>query len=499
MARIRFAALAALLVCGCTPTDDGPPVEEASPTPESIAAGLRAAVQIEGEPATTFTIQERMAHHNVPGVSLAVLDDGEIAWAEAWGTADLETGEPVTTETLFQAASISKPVAALAAMSLVEDGALELDGPINAHLTQWQVPDNEFTADSAVTLRGLLSHTAGLTVWGFPGYPKDQSFAPDRPVATNIEVLDGAGNTDPVRVYRSPGIGWQYSGGGYTVMEEAVENVTERPFHEFMQERILGSAGMRVSTYQQPLPEARWPEAARAHDGEGVEVEGEWHNYPEQAAAGLWTTPSDMLRLSGHLLAILDGREADGVVARETLESMLTAHRSGEEDFDDYGLGFAVEGEGDAVSFGHGGSNRGFRAMWTVFPHRGQGMMIMTNGDRGGALAGELIRAVAVAYDWPRLKPEVRAVEHLDADALAAYSGTYDLIDDEDFSVTLRPGEGVLLVDVPDQGTYTMHAAAEAADTFFDASDGFEAVFERDDDGSVVAVVLRGQARFVRR
>jgi CubicO group peptidase (beta-lactamase class C family) len=246
-----------------------------------------------------------------------------------------------------------------------------------------------------------------------------------------------------------------------------------------MQERVLGPAGMRHSTYEQPLPEARWPEASRAHGGDGAEVEGEWHNYPEQAAAGLWTTPSDMLSLSAHLLAILDGRETEGVVSRETLESMLVAHRADEEAFSDYGLGFGVEGEGDAVTFGHGGSNRGFRAMWTVFRHRGQGIMVMTNGDRGGSLAGEIIRAVAVAYDWPRFGPEVRGARRLEAETLAAYEGTYDLESQEGFAVSITPGDGVLTLDVPGQGTYTLHAEPDTDDAFFDASDGATAVFER--------------------
>lgn len=496
----RAAALfATCALAACGPADDAPADEASSVTAEQIAASLRPAIQVEGEPPESFTLAERMAYHNVPGVSVAVLDGGEIAWARAWGTADLETGVPVTPETLFQAASISKPVAALAAMGLVEDGALALDGPINAHLTTWRVPDNEFTTDSVVTLRGLLSHTAGLTVWGFPGYRKDRQFAPGQAVATNVEVLDGAGNTDPVRVYRAPGIGWQYSGGGYTVMEEAVENVTERPFHEVMQERVLGPAGMARSTYEQPLPEARWPEAARAHGGDGSEAEGEWHNYPEQAAAGLWTTPSDLLRLSAHLLAILDGREAEGVVTRETLEAMLVAHRAGEDGFNTYGLGFGVEGEGDGATFGHGGSNRGFRAMWTIFRNRGQGIVVMTNGDRGASLAGEIIRAAAVAYGWPRLGPEVRASRRLDAEVLAAYEGTYDLESQEGFAVSFSAGDGVLVLDVPGQGTYTLRAESDTDDAFFDPSDGSTLVFERDAEGAVVAVELEGQARLIKR
>jgi CubicO group peptidase (beta-lactamase class C family) len=497
--RTRAAALAVLVTFGCSPEAEAPDAPRTSPTPESIATGLRPGIQIEGQPPTRFTIEERLAHHNVPGVSVALLDEGELAWAAAWGMADAERGIPATTETLFQAASISKPVAALGALNLVEEGTLALDGPINAHLTSWQVPENEFTADSAVTLRRILTHTAGLTVWGFPGYRRDQTFGSGRAVATNVEVLEGTGNTPAVRVYRTPGIGWQYSGGGYTVMEEAMENVTGRPFHEVMRDRVLGPAGMARSTYEQPLPEARWPEAARAHSGSGDRVEGEWHSYPEQAAAGLWTTPSEMLRLSAHLLAILDGQETAGVVSRETLLAMLTPHRAGEEGFGDHGLGFSVEGEGDALSFGHGGSNRGFRAMWTVFPERGQGVMVMTNGDRGGSLGGEIIRAVAEGYDWPRMGPQVRRVADLTSDALEEYAGSYDLEGPEPLTLTLRTAGGALVTEVPGPGTVTLHPDAELSDTFFDPTDGLEVVFHRGDDGSVEAFVFQGQSRFVRR
>jgi CubicO group peptidase (beta-lactamase class C family) len=292
------ALLPTLLALGCGPAE---PPAPPPPGPGDLEVHLRPAVQLEGEEPQRFTLPDRLAHYNVPGVSVAVMDGGEIAWAQGWGVADLETGAPVTPETLFQAASISKPVAALAAMALVEEGTLDLDGPVNGHLTNWRLPENGFTADSAVTLRGILTHTAGLTVWGFPGYRKDQPFADGRPVATNVEVLEGAGNTDSVRVYKVPGTSWQYSGGGYTVMEQMLEDVTGRPFEEVARERVLEPAGMTRSTYAQPLPEDRWAEAARAHRADGSEVAGEWHSYPEQAAAGLWTTPTELLLLSRHL------------------------------------------------------------------------------------------------------------------------------------------------------------------------------------------------------
>lgn len=503
------AGLAAVVVVACGP-QDGPPDPDRvpddggpDPSPEVVASGLRPAIQLEGEPPTVFALEERMAHYNMPGVSVAVLVDGDIAWARGWGVADTETGAAVRPTTLFQAASISKPVAALVAMTLVEEGAVRLDGPVNDHLTSWQVPDHELATDSVVTLRGLLTHTAGLTVSGFPGYRKDEPFEPGQPVATNVQVLDGLGNTDPVRVYQEPGTGWQYSGGGYTVMEQMIEDVTGRPFHEAARERVLEPAGMTLSTFEQPLPDERWEEAARAHRGDGGEVDGEWHTYPEQAAAGLWTTPSELLTLSAHLLAILDGEETSGALSRETLELMLTPHRADEEGFQSYGLGFGVDGDGDAARFGHGGSNQGFRARWDVYRHGGRGVAVMTNGDRGGALAGEIVRSIAAAFGWPGFEPEVRSRRRLEPEEAAEYGGEYALEGegerDRERVVTVRPGDGVLLLDVPGQGTYTLNAVPEAADEFFDLSSGQSVAFERDEDGAVVAMIFQDQARFLRR
>lgn len=489
---IASALLMAVALVACTASGDEP----TAATPDDVAAGLLPAVVLEGEAPAPYTLQERMERYHVPGVSVAVMDDGEIVWARGWGVADEETGRPVGPTTLFQAASISKPVAALTAMTFVEDGTLALDVPVNDYLTSWRVPDNDFTADSAVTLRGLLTHTAGLTVWGFPGYRKDEPFG-DAPMATNEQVLDGLGNTDPVRVYKTPGISWQYSGGGYTVMEQMLEDVTGRSFPEVARERVLEPAGMRLSTYAQPLPENRWDEAARGYRADGSEVEGEWHTYPEQAAAGLWTTPTELLTLSAHLRRILLDPERDGLVSPSTLEAMFKPHREGEEGFNSYGLGFGIQREGDDITFGHGGANEGFRAQWVVYRDRGTGAVVMTNGDQGGALATEILRSLSAAYDWPGYKPEVRAARQPSLEELAEFVGLYAL-DGADLEVTVRAADGVLEFEVTGQGTFTLHAEARSSDEFFDAEDGQSIVFQRSEEGAVIALVAGGQARLTR-
>lgn len=486
-----------ILPMACGPGESGSPATaDREAWIAAVEARLVPAILIEGEEMPGWTLAERMAHYNVPAVSVAVIEDGEIAWTRAWGVADTETGAPATAGTLFQAASISKPVAALAALSLVEDGALELDRPVNEALTAWRVPDNEFTADSAVTLRGILTHSAGLTVWGFPGYRKDEPFAGGQPVATNVQVLDGEGNTEPVRVYEVPGTSWQYSGGGYTVMEQVLEEVTGRPFHEILAERVLEPAGMTGSTFEQPLPEARWPEAARGHRPDGSEVEGEWHTYPEQAAAGLWTTPGDLARLSVHLFGIRAGEIDDGVISRETLERMLTPNREGEEAFRNWGLGFGLERPEGRLQFGHGGSNEGFRAVWKVVPELGVGYAIMTNGDLGSPLASELARAIAAGRDWPIDHPRTRARIRPEPAEIAPLLGEY-VLEDTDLVVEVRAGDDATLeIAVSGRGTFTYYASS--IDEWFDPSDGEVVTFERDEAGKVVAA-RNDQTRIVKR
>lgn len=181
---------------------------------QAIENSLLETIQVIGDTVRTHNILERMDHYNVPGVSIAIVQNGEIKWAKGYGVANTKTGAKVDENTLFQAGSISKPIAALAALKLYENGDIGLDQNVNRYLKGWQVPDNEFTVKEKVTIRRLLTHTAGTTVHGFPGYDQDDSFPSD------IDVLSGKGNTGIVSVDVVPGSMWRYSGGGYTVMEK---------------------------------------------------------------------------------------------------------------------------------------------------------------------------------------------------------------------------------------------------------------------------------------
>lgn len=444
----------------------------------AVETRLLPAVLVAGEPEPSYTIRERMLHHGVPGLGIAVIDGGRVEWAEGYGSKRAESADSVVVSTLFQAASISKPVAAAAVLRLVDQSRLDLDSGINDWLRSWHVPASEHTSGQPVTMRRLLTHTAGLTVHGFPGYPAEDS------VPATVGVLDGGGNTDPVVVDTVPGALWRYSGGGYTVAQVAVEDVTDQPFAAAMQQLVLDPLGMYRSTYAQPLPERLAEEAAVGHRADGSAVEGRWHTYPERAAAGLWTTPTDLARFALGIRAAYAG-EPGAILTQATAREMLSVHMG------DWGIGPSVQGVGDSFRFSHGGANRGYRAFFVLYPGTGDGVAVMTNSDAGGTLVMEVVRAVARAYGWPDYEPAVRTVVELAPASLREYVGEYQLSDDDVITITLE-GERLVL-HLPGRPAFPLLSESETE--FFPEGDEFRVTFVRDHEGRATALILKAGGR----
>jgi len=364
---------------------------------QSVENGLMPAEIAKGASIPKWTIAERMAHYNVVGVSVAVIDNYAIHWAKGYGLLAKDSKRPVTTETLFQAGSISKPVAATAALHLVETGRLSLDEDVNRKLKSWQVPENDFTRDQKVTLRRILSHSAGLTVHGFPGYAVG-----DR-IPTLIEILDGVkpANTPAIRVDLVPGTTERYSGGGYTIMQLLLTDVTQERFPELLEDTVLAKIGMQHSSYQQPLP-ADWAKnTASGYRQNGDPVAGKWHVYPEMAAAGLWTTASDLAQFVIEIQKSREGR-SNRVLSREMTTQMLTRQ------IDGAGLGLMLGGTDQAPRFSHGGADEGFQALMMATLDSGKGAVVMVNSDNGVQLAQEIVLSIASEYGWPDYKPKER-------------------------------------------------------------------------------------------
>jgi len=346
-----------------------------------------------------FSLTELMEEFDVPGVSIAVIRDFEIHWAKAYGIADVETGAKVDTETLFQAASISKPVNAMAVLKLAEEGKLSIDDDINDFLTSWKFPDSPFTMERSVTPRMLASHTAGLgDGFGFPGY----SPSSERPTTVQILDNDDLSNVGPLTMVRNPMTAYHYSGGGVTILQLMVTDVTGKLYSDVLQEYVLTPVGMTQSTFEQPLSPDRDRNAARAHNGDGKSMGPKWHVYPEQAAAGLWTTPSDLATFAIEVQMSLIGK-ANHVLTETSVKEMLSPVGVGP-----FAVGFSVAKEGEGWYFSHGGGNWGFRCLLVAHKVKGYGFAIMTNGDNGGTVMGELKERIERAYNYDSLDKPVR-------------------------------------------------------------------------------------------
>jgi len=298
-------------------------------------------------------IPRRMAELNIPAVSIAVARGGQIN-TFAFG--------PIDDQTMFQAASISKPVFALAVMRLHEQGRLDIDAPA-AHLKY-------YWRKYPVTLAQLLSHTAGTSVHGFSGYGEGPS------LPTVEQILRGSppANSPRVKLKRRPGTHFDYSGGGYVLAQKAVADMLNVDFHTLLRELVLEPCGMRHSTFEQELP-----------PGANIPP-GDYKRMPELAAAGLWTTPADLIGLGLELQRALRGKSA--LLRKETLETMLTPVKN------NYGLGFGLWDD----AFGHTGSNIGYRSCWRISRHSDSAIAIMINAQGPGVstLMDEITQAIGL-------------------------------------------------------------------------------------------------------
>jgi CubicO group peptidase (beta-lactamase class C family) len=367
-------------------------------------------------------IKADLERFNVPGASWVVIEDGMVHQTGTAGVVEAGGSQPVAPDTLFQAASISKPIAVLAMLRLVDRGLLDLDEDVNRKLKSWQVPATG-SWQPVVTLRQLASHSAGLTVHGFPGY------AEGAPRPRTLQILDGVPptNTFGVRVDLVPGTQFRYSGGGTIVMQQLLEDVTGTPFRKLVRELVLEPLGMSDSDYAQPLPPELHARAAVAHDERGVPLGGRWHAYPELAAAGLWTTPADLAKVAiavQQMYAGADGALLSPQLAREMLTHQIPAgQRIG--GLGHLGLGFFLDDAGQR--FGHSGGNAGFSCHLLADRDRGQGAVVMTNGDRGGWVVQRAFAAVASAYGWEGYPLEVETPDLPSEEAVAALVGAYRL------------------------------------------------------------------------
>lgn len=458
------------LVSGAKPA--GETLEGEAASIARIEASIVPSFVIDGGPPWEASLEQRMRELGIPGMSVAVIREGEIAWTKAWGFADLEGERHATTRTLFQAASISKPLAALAALRMVDEELLDLDADVNEVLSSWQVPAHDFGPEP-VTLRRLLNHSAGLNVGPVGAYDVGNN------LPTVVQILAGEGKSDAVEVVARPGSAFRYSGGGYTVLQQLLVDLDDRrSFAELLDETVLAPLEMEDSVYAQPLPDELREFAANGYFDVGRPVGGGSRIYPALAAAGLWTTPTDLARYAISIHKARAGGE-HAVLSASRIEEMLIPG------LNEWGLGPQVVADGNL--FQHGGSNDGFRCQLTLLLEQGDGLVIMTNSDQAAPMLGEFLLTVAQEYNWPGFAPVRKQVVPQEPEVYRQLEGVYRV-----------EGWGSVRVVYRDESLWaerswddTVELLPESSTTFFTVDDAQTVQFVRE-EGEVVAAWFSG-------
>jgi len=448
---------------------------------ERVENGLLLPIVVKGQSSEPMKLVDRMRFFSTPGVSVAVINNGRIEWARGYGVREAGNREPVTTETLFQAGSISKPVTAIAALRLAQQGRLSLDEDVNQKLVSWKVPENDFTKTKKVTLRGLLSHSAGVNVSSFIGYLSGEQ------VPTLLQVLDGRkpANTPPIRVDFVPGSQFRYSGGGFTIVQQLLIDVEKKPFPDLMRELVFNPLKMKHSTFQQSLPKDLINLAAAGHDSKGEKPAGRWRVLPEMAAAGMWSTPSDLARLAIELQRA-QAEQSNKFLAVQTVNQMLTPQVG------NWGLGFSVEGDGRTRRFSHGGSTLEFNSYLVAYNNSGQGAVIMTNSLRGERIINELVRSIAKEYGWGDHQPKEKTVAVVNPKIYEAYFGQYELEISSNYVVTISAKDGKLMMTLKQPtGESSAELLPESETQFFRRDVDFEMTFVKNNEGQTTGLIIR--------
>jgi CubicO group peptidase (beta-lactamase class C family) len=422
-----------------------------------------------------LNIQQRMAYYNVRGVSIAVIHDHKIEWAKGYGWADLDSKRPVTTKTLFQAGSVSKSLNAIGVLKLVQDHKIDLYKDINDYLTSWKFPYDSLSKNKKITLANLLSHTAGLTVHGFAGYEKGKA------LPTITQILNGQkpANSAAIRSMYQPGLRYEYSGGGITISQLIVMDVTHVPYDRYMYNTVLKPMGMTESSYTQPPVDTQGL-LASGYDEKGFAIKNKYHIYPEQAAAGLWTNPTDLAKYIIETQLAFQGK-SNKVLDQRTTKLRLTPYIDAMA-----GFGVFIDDMAGEKYFQHGGSDVGFRTQYYGSMEDGNGVVVMVNSDSGGIL-DEIINSVAKIYQFKGLnRAKIKNTVVVANNVLQKYTGKYQLA--PNFTLTISREENRMY----GQGTgqEKLEIFPETQNKFFLKIAPIEIEFIENDKGEVTKAIL---------
>jgi len=468
--------LAIILTQGCGQAQKSP--SDLQSRIKQVEENLAGTIRVEGQ--GKWTLEERMAYYKVPGLSMAVVKDYQLDWAKAYGQADVSEHRKATEVTLFQAASISKSLNAVGVLKLAQDGKIDLSSDINTYLTEWKFPYDDVSKGKKITIANLLSHTAGLSVHGFRGYE------PDEPLPTIVETLDGKkpANSEAVRSMFEPGLRREYSGGGTTITQLIVTDITHIPYDEFMSTNVLTPLGMDNSFFTQPPPQTKGYVLATAYREDGSEVKGKFHIYPEQAAAGLWTNPTDLSKYIIEAQLSLEGKSAK-VLTQSFTNTRLTPY------LDEAGLGIFIHKVGNNGYFEHSGGNEGFRCIYMGSMKGGNGVVVMVNSDNGMILQ-EIVNSVFSVYGWDEFESITKKIVVLTPRQWKSLDGLYELEGDKNLHLQFT-SENDKLILKQDWDGKEITFEAESEVEFFCRDFPFPLKFTKNAQGESTQVLAFGK------
>lgn len=463
------------------------------PEAQLLQIGLAQRIRISGQGIDFQSLKQRLAEYNVPGVSVAFMRDGQVVWTLQSGVKDVISDLPLDENTVFQAGSISKPAFASVLMKYRQDNLLDLDTDVNKLLTSWQLPQHEWTGQEVVSLRKLLSHSAGTTLHGFPGY------AAAKPVPTLQQVLEGVApaNTAAVTVDIQPGSRMRYSGGGTTLAQLTLQDVSGEQLPSMAERLLFNPLGMTRSSFKQPISSKLSDNMAIPYSGDGTPVKGGAHTYATLAAAGLWSTPTDMLKMASAVRSAYLGAKTDWISKATAVEILTTNAPTAKSP--NVGMGFFINmsGEGEILGFGHGGADEGFMSQLYLELDSGDGYAIMTNGNNGTQLIGELEIRIKEALDVGYALPEIKTTVDISKDELSEYIGTYAVTKPIEVEVLLEAAENGFLLTASPYVENEMHWHQGEGEFF--AMDGSKVTFARDQSGTITTLVTSNGIRGERK
>ena len=425
---------------------------------EQVENNLISWVKLDGQ--KNWSIHDRMKELNVNGLSIAVISGYKIDWVKSYGYADTTFSQRVTDSTLFQVASIGKTVNAMAQLQLAENGYTELDSDINNYLSSWKFPYDSASKGKIISLRNILSHTAGLSVHGFDGYKKGIS------LPSLIQILDGQppSNSPPVRSLFEPGLKFEYSGGGYEISELMLEDITGQSYPAYVHQNIFAQLGMTNTFFMQEPGFNSENRLATAYRFDGADIGSKYHVYPENACgAGLLSTAEDIAKLVIEIELSLEGR-SNKILSKEMTRKMLVT-------FFEYGkvpdngpniaLGTFIEERGKKRYFQHSGLNEGFSSQYYGSFEDGNGVVILMNSDFT-EFAAEIVNSVATVYGWGDFYPFVpKQIISVSDAVLEKYTGSYQFENAPEGPEIIREDGSLFLVPPNSPVKWKMYFTAE--------------------------------------